>query len=483
MNARYGPGRRPFATALLSACGSGDAEFLERWARSDAGGLTKILGADGHGAAALLHAVQCNQPECVLFLLRHRVDANAASPGGRRPLIEASRRGNMRVLRILLHHGADPNLGDTANETALKHAARGGFAEAVLCLIETGASVNLQINGSSTALLLASLKGNLEVMRLLIEADADPDLVNEHGRSPLFAALWGSHPEAAQMLLDLGADVTLAEKPSSGGKNVLMLAAREGHAHIAKRILDKVFVNGAFVNARASDGRTALMLACAAGSEPVVRLLLQQPDIDVDAQDGEHSTALLYAIPKKDPRIAEALLAHGASAKADERASTTPLVEASRYRRQGLVRLILEREREAAGLEMWGYGKKALMWACDRNFQDIAETLLQAGAAVDEPESCGRTPLTIAIQHASIGMCQMLIERGADPNKHFGDPTSRTPLEIAMDSGRKDAVKLLLDSGARLPPDDGDGDEDSDEDGGNGDEDSDEDSDEDLVFC
>jgi ankyrin repeat protein len=397
---------RYVSAALISACGGGDAEFLTNWARRDPDGFGKYLGTDDNGAAALLHAVQCNHPECVLFI---HVDANTASPGGRRPLIEASRLADVRLSRILLDHGGDPNLGDDVRtNTAMTHAARHGRREAVLLLLERGAHVNLQINGSSTALISAAFNGHLEVMNDLFEAGADPDLVDGDGRSPLFAALVGSHPEAAEMLLARGADVTLSEVPFRGGRRTVMtLATRGGYSNIAKRILDKVSqaydecFQEKFINARSSrssDRRTALMVACMEGSESVVQALMQHPEIDVDRQDDTHCTALSYAIRWK-PSIAEALLALGASVKPDERAETCALVEATRYGRRGMVRHIPERGPEEAGLEFPGCcGKTALVWACKRNYVDIAEMLLQAGAAVDAPDSIDWTPLMYAVR-------------------------------------------------------------------------------------
>jgi ankyrin repeat protein len=482
------------AAALFSACGGGDLEFLEQWARRDADGFAKCLGADGNGGGALVFAVQHNQPHCVQFMLQY-VDANSTCPKGNLPLIEASRGGDPHLPRVLLDHGADPNLSDAKKQTALGLTAFKGLREVVLLLLERGASVNLKVDDSRTALALAAMGGHVEVMLDLLAAGADPNLVSSYGETPLLAAIVDWKPEAAELLLARGADVTATEVPSVGGKNALMEAADAGYAHLVTKILAKAGAAGgrggeaAFVNARASDGKTALMKACEKGRETAVRVLLQHPQIDVDAQDDKHFTALLHAVSAHHEGIAKALLARGASVQPDERAGTSALIEASRQDMRGLVRLILEeRGGEAAGVDFRdARGCTALAWACRPTFgaPGIVELLLRAGAAVDVPNADGWTPLMFAASlWRGAESALLLLERGADPNAHEPLTTSplilacarsstefaaviqaliragadlnapnssgATPLHVAIDSNNREAVKALLNSGARV---------------------------------
>jgi ankyrin repeat protein len=185
------------------ACGSGDLEFLERWARLEANNFRNFLDSNGNGAAVMVSAARRNRPDCVEFMLHH-VDANVSDPKGHRPLVEASTYGNVRVMRILLDHGADPNLADVNNRTPLCNAASHGLREAVLLLLERGADVNLQYNGSAPALSEAAKYGYLEVMRDLFAAGADHGLVNPIWGSALLMATIACQPEAAGLLLAWG---------------------------------------------------------------------------------------------------------------------------------------------------------------------------------------------------------------------------------------------------------------------------------------
>ncbi|CAN0543210.1 unnamed protein product, partial [Ectocarpus sp. 8 AP-2014] len=64
-----------------------------------------------------------------------------------------------------------------------------------------------------------------------------------------------------------------------GGKTALMLAAREGHAHVARELLN----HGADINKRSDkcEGKTALHFAAECGqNEVVVVLVMRGADVD-----------------------------------------------------------------------------------------------------------------------------------------------------------------------------------------------------------
>ena len=60
-----------------------------------------------------------------------------------------------------------------------------------------------------------------------------------------------------------------------------MLAVSHGRLDMVEMLLDA----GAEVNIQDDDGSTALMCACEHGHENMVRLLLAQPDCDMDIKD------------------------------------------------------------------------------------------------------------------------------------------------------------------------------------------------------
>lgn len=66
---------------------------------------------------------------------------------------------------------------------------------------------------------------------------------------------------------------------------------------------------------------------------------------------------------------------------------------------------------------------------------------LQAGAVVDARDSEGRTPLLLAVQLGRADLARALLDHGADPKA--ADSAGRTPLELARQLQRADLVDLL----------------------------------------
>ena len=58
---------------------------------------------------------------------------------------------------------------------------------------------------------------------------------------------------------------------------------------------------------------------------------------------------------------------------------------------------------------------------------EAARLLLEAGAAVDAKEECGRTPLMGACMHGHVEAARLLLEKGAD--RSLPTPTGLTVLE------------------------------------------------------
>lgn len=90
-------------------------------------------------------------------------------------------------------------------------------------------------------------------------------------------------------------------------------------------------------------------------------------------------------------------------------------------------------------------------WAAKRGDNAAIERQLRRGIAVDAADREGRTPLMFAIEgrRASLATLQLLVARGADVNA-VSSQFHRTPLTLAVESGRPDYVRFLLDSGANL---------------------------------
>ena len=123
-------------------------------------------------------------------------------------------------------------------------------------------------------------------------------------------------------------------------------------------------------------------------------------------------------------------------------------------------------------------GRTPLHYAVSKGHLEVAAKLIELGADVDRGDSLGKTPLHYAVERGDISLVNLLLERGATPEVQdsFGKtalhyaieegnaalvkqfhflkniPTREGvyPIHLAVEAGRKDIFKLLVELGADL---------------------------------
>jgi serine/threonine protein kinase/ankyrin repeat protein len=229
----------------------------------------------------------------------------------------------------------------------------------------------------------------------------------------LHAAVANGKIEVVKSLLANGANINETD-PS--GSTPLMLAA-EGNAHLPNNLpmVAALIDARASLEARDSQGRTALHRATAEGRIDAVRLLADSGAIlNNKANDG--ATPLFYAVEFGKLPILELLIAHHAQVDAADAAGNTPLMIAS-------------------------IGNAHL-----QNNTPMVEALLNAGAKVDILDPRGRSALHRASAEAKPDAVRVLLEHHAKPNLRAKDGS--TPLIQAVTFGRPVVAQVLLNHGA-----------------------------------
>ena len=231
---------------------------------------------------------------------------------------------------------------------------------------------------------------------------------------------------------------------ANDGTTPLLLAARHRHEIIVKMLLEQ----GANPGARDVNGQTTLHQLTGVQGIPIPEtlidlLLKDRPPLEVSNSIG--STPLMEACGRGEYSLATKLISHGANIDARNLKRSTPLHFAARYGSADMVSLLL-----ANGAELEAKCDNditPLHYAVIGNSTDTIERLLLAGAdgeATIRPRK--HTPLMVAIQESRLACAARLLKFGV--NVDASNSMGETPLQVAARKGQLEMVKMLLDHGA-----------------------------------
>jgi ankyrin repeat protein len=257
----------------------------------------------------------------------------------------------------------------------------------------------------------------------------------------------------------------LVKARDASGQTLLHRAAMANSKDLAWLLIAK----GARVNARDSQGNTPLFHAVTSAPDREIAMLLISSGVDVNAAMVGGYTALLFAAARGDKDLAASLVSHGANVNAKNDQGITALHMAADQGRRDLAELLLGAGANVNAKD--NEGKTPLQYAAWADQKDMATLLMGRGAEVDifaacglelmdrvktllsaRPESVGakdgigRTPLHWATWNGRKEAVELLIASGANVNA--GDKDDATPLHKAAEKGHKDLAELLVAKGA-----------------------------------
>jgi ankyrin repeat protein len=279
-----------------------------------------------------LHAaVWRGHEERVAELIREGAKVNAAAKDGRTPLHVAAAAGNAGAVTPLVASGADLGAKDAAGRTPVEIASAAGDAATVRALVGAGSPI--------TDVLVAATAGKTRDVDRFLRADKTAVRATDaFGRTPLHRAACEGHADVAKQLLDAGADADAGDKE---GYTPLHVAAALGRVETCRVLLDgkarvdaappdsgtqpihlaaldgrsdviKLLVRkGAKPDAKDAHGGTPLQYAAGAGHLPVVEWLVDQK-VDLDAKNKSGWSARMLAVTGGHKQVAEFLLKKGA---------------------------------------------------------------------------------------------------------------------------------------------------------------------------
>ncbi|KAM0276585.1 hypothetical protein ACHAQH_006590 [Verticillium albo-atrum] len=174
--------------------------------------------------------------------------------------------------------------------------------------------------------------------------------------------------------------------------------------------------------------------------------------VDILTGDKKGVTPILVACQNGDPDLVRLLIEKGVDIEVKDENGVTPLQGATDWGRLQAVEVLLEHgadhtygqvDNKEANSTTW----KPLVQASENNYAKIAALLLAKGADADAtgPKGCA---LYLAAKQGYVDICVMLLKHGASANVVATD--FAPPLSVAVESGKLELVRLLLDHGANI---------------------------------
>jgi len=270
---------------------------------------------------------------------------------------------------------------------ALHQAVKTSDADRVRQLLDAGADVNVREQGLQwTALHWAAFRGDKEIAALLISRGAEVDAQAPWYSTPLYLAADMCHLGVVKQLIAEGAEVNV--KSNGSGYTPLhraawgMVARRSGRDPAAKykEIVDVLIANGAEINARDNDGRTALDQATWSGKGGTAALLRKH--------GGKHGT-IDGAVYGGDIEAVKDFLANGVDVNVKGGSIMgTPLHFAAQGGHKDIVELLLAKGADVnARIQVEGgnfNGKTPIDRAKVFNHTEIADLLRKHGGKTGE---------------------------------------------------------------------------------------------------
>ena len=317
------------------------------------------------------------------------------------------------------------------------------------------------VTGYRNALHILIQKGNKHVLEMILNQTADAEV--EH---------------------DLVMMETLVQTEDPRPKLIpcLHLAAYHGQTAIAELLLDRNLMGIDTLN---SKNESALMWAARQGQTETVQMLIKR-GTNANLESDKGTTAFYLAVRYNHIDVARSLIidGHADPNKTRKYGLVSPIIVASAYGNTEMVDLILSQSGVNVNMKIRG-SETAIHYASREGYTDIVGRLLDNGAAPDESNDVGDTPLLLAAKCGYLDIVNILINNGAkmDQRNHEGhdiwqyaieykgnellealvvavqdmsDP-GRRPLSIAASMGKIDKIEFLVRLGLDVQTTDKDG--------------------------
>ena len=370
----------------------------------------------------------------LMVIFRGMYDINySVDSKGRNLLYTACKYGHLSLVRILIGMGADVRINKPQQSTPLAIAVSCNHSSIVLALVS---EYRYDLNNVRGVLHEACKHGNLSMIKMLIEHGAHVDEKDGDGSTPLHLAVgYNKHEIAAELLSKC--DPNIQDKQ---GMTPLHIACIDGDLSMVKSLID----HGARVDDKDYDGNTPFSLALKYKEYTLALVLLSEFKCDPNTKNNQGEIPLHMAYRGGGIRMISRLIDHGACV--NDRDSILNIALKSKQYRITMM-LLSELKCDPNTKDENGMGPLHNVIACQGSDLKIMKSLVDHGARINDKDSDGNTPFTLALKLKKYRFALVLLnEYKCDLN--CSDRQGMTPLHIACRDGDYTMVKTLIDHGA-----------------------------------
>ncbi|XP_023667815.2 transient receptor potential cation channel, subfamily N, member 1 [Paramormyrops kingsleyae] len=413
------------------------------------------------GMTPLHLGAQSGSTQLVQLLVEtHQASIDALSLNKQTPLHIAAARGQLDVCSCLLNMKADVNACDMHGQTPLHLAAENDHSEVVKLFLkhrpELATLANME---GATCGHIAASKGSVAVIKELLKFNKG-GMTSPHnktkGSCPLHLAASGGHSEVVKVLLEAGAS---AAEENADGMTAIHLAAKNGHTHLLEELKSSISWN----ISSTKSGLSALHVAACYGQVDFVREILtkmlatmRSEPPSASTQDGAPGhqlpvesgyTPLHLAAQSGHESLVRLLLNYPgvqADAETDVQGST-PLHLAAQNGHTAVVGLLLSKSSSYLQLKD-RQGRTCLHLAAANGHISMVRVLLGQGAETNHTDKDGCTPLHYAAKAGRLAMVRFLVESGASARLECRE--GRTAIQYAAEENHQGTVSFLLCRGS-----------------------------------
>jgi ankyrin repeat protein/L-ascorbate metabolism protein UlaG (beta-lactamase superfamily) len=237
-------------------------------------------------------------------------------------------------------------------------------------------------------------------------------------------------------------EIGLLNAPNPRGSTPICVAASKGYTDIVKYLIKK----GADVNKGNFFGSTPLHYAAWASDLESFRLLLKNGAV-INAENNDGQTPLQFACLGANIEIMKVCISEGTDIKAIGNDGSGLIHWAANGGNLNMFKYL-----ESNGLKYDAKDKdnsSTLFWASSGNAIDVVKYLIEEKKMdVNEVDNLNNIPLNSAVEHGRLDIVKYLLEKGANINHALNNHS--TWLILAAQNNNPELIQLLIDKGTKI---------------------------------